>query len=223
MTRVFATFQHDLRLQWRNGLYYVTFIIALFWVMLLPYANELNLRWLLPAMVVGNLLIGTFFYIAGLVLLERDEATPQALRVTPLAFQEYLGSKILTLTLPALAETILIAGIAASWYVDLLPLIAGTTLASCLYCLVGYIAVQRAPSLNAYLIPAGGYAAFLWLPLIGQLAGWQSIWWLLHPMGGVLLLVRAAFEPVVAWEYGMAWLASSCWLVGLAWYALQRR
>ena len=161
MSRLLTTIRYDATLQWRNGFYYVTLMIAGFWALLLPQASALNLRWLMPAMVIGNLLIGTFFFLGGLILLEKDERTPQALRVTPLRLSEYLASKTITLALPALIETTLITGLAVNWRFEPLLLILGLSLAIVIYCLIGYIAVAEASSLNTYIIQAGGYSALL--------------------------------------------------------------
>lgn len=48
--------------------------------------------------MLGNLPLATFFFIAGLVLLEKGEGTLEAQIVTPLTAGGYLASKILTLT-----------------------------------------------------------------------------------------------------------------------------
>lgn len=222
MTRLLTTLRYDATLQWRNGFYYVTLMIAGFWALLLPQASALNLRWLMPAMVIGNLLIGTFFFLGGLILLEKDERTPQALRVTPLRLSEYLASKTITLALPALIETTLITGLAVSWRFEPLLLILGLSLAIVIYCLIGYIAVAQATSLNTYIIQAGGYSALLWIPLLAQLAGWNTWFVLCNPLGGPLMLVSASFEPVGFWPKSLAAGFSILWVLILAAWAHRR-
>ena len=173
----------------------------------------------MPAMVIGNLLIGTFFFLGGLVLLEHDERTPMALRVTPLRFAEYLASKIITLALPAMIETLVIVGLAMNWRFDPWPLVGAISLAITIYCLIGFIAVAHAPSLNAYIIPAGGYSALLWIPLMAQLAGWNPWFVLLNPLGGPLTLAAAAFEPATVWQKSLAAGFSILWVLLLAAWA----
>src|SRR5258705_5397588 len=113
-------------------------------------------------MVVGNLLIGTFSFIGGLVLLERGEGTLTAQVVTPLRIGEYLTAKVVTLTALALAETLVVVLVIAGWRFNALLLIAGAALAAALYCLAGFIAVARYTAINEYLLPSGAYITILW-------------------------------------------------------------
>ncbi|MDX1414924.1 MAG: hypothetical protein R3293_12085, partial [Candidatus Promineifilaceae bacterium] len=100
MTRLASSMKWDARLQWRNGFYYAALIVIIVWTLLLSQIpNTLasigssSLAWLLPAAVLGNLLIGTFYFMGGLLLLEKGEGTLEAQIVTPLRSSEYLISK----------------------------------------------------------------------------------------------------------------------------------
>jgi fluoroquinolone transport system permease protein len=59
-----------------------------------------------------NLQITTFFFVAGLLLLERDEGTLTALAVSPMSPALYLAVWTATLTILAAAETIAIVWLA---------------------------------------------------------------------------------------------------------------
>lgn len=204
MTRLMTAIRYDMTLQVRNGFYTVTVILTVLWALALAYAPE-GLRWLLPPLLVGNLLIGTFYFLGALVLLERAEQTPAALAVSPLRAIEYLLAKTTSLTLLALLETIVIAGAATGWRFDILELLAGALLASAIYCLAGYIAVARYASINEYLLPSGLYIAGLWLPLLAYLGNWKPALLYLHPMSAPLALTEAAFLPTPWWyaPYGL--------------------
>jgi fluoroquinolone transport system permease protein len=158
----------------------------------LAQAGSLALGRLLAPLLVGNLLVGTFFFLGGQVLLERGEATLAAQSVTPLRASEYLAAKVLTLTALGLAET----GALLPWLVrgslNLPLLVAGVAGAGAVYCLVGFVAVARYQAITAYLLPAGGYVSALWVPLLASLAGWPAAWFAWHPLAGPLALVAAA-------------------------------
>ncbi|MCU0494788.1 MAG: ABC transporter permease [Chloroflexaceae bacterium] len=215
MTRLLTTMRCDFTVQWRNGFYAATAVVTAVWLLAAVQA-PFDLRWLLPPLLVGNLMVGTFYFLAGLVLLEKDERTPLALATTPLRHGEYLGSKIITLSGLALAETLLLAGVLAGWRLSPLPLLVGTLLASIIYCLVGALAVARYHAINQFLLPSALVLALLWLPLLAYLAGWQHPLLLLHPFGGPLLLVEAAFFPQPPAEIALALLAGVGW-VSLFW------
>lgn len=212
MTRFMATMRCDVTLQMRNGFYAVTIFLTVLWAALLAQAPT-GIRWALPPMLVGNLLVGAFYFVGGLVLLEKAEGTPAALAVSPLRAAEYLLSKTLSLTFLALLETTVIAGAATNWRFDIAPVVLGTILASALYCLSGYIAVARYSSINEYLLPSGLYIAILWIPLMTYLGNWRPWLLYLHPMTAPMALFEAAVTSAPWWYvpygvlYGAAWVA----------------
>jgi fluoroquinolone transport system permease protein len=223
MKRLLSTLYLDLTLQIRNGLYAATALLTLLWMAVFWQAS-LDLRGLLPAMLVGNLLVGTFFFIGGLVLLEKDERLPLALLTTPLRFGEYLGSKSLTLTVLALIETLLLAGMATQWQLHWLWLVLGSGLAALIYCLVGYAFVVRYQSINEALLPAAGVAGVLWIPLFADLLGWQHWALALLPLSGPLALVHAALAQQPTQQIVAALLISAIWVAVLAgWCVVAQR
>src|SRR5215211_7842383 len=133
MNRLIATIRCDVTLQFRNGFYAATVFVTVLWALILLQIGTLDLRWLLPSLVVGNLMVGTFSFIGGLVLLERGEGSLTAQVVTPLRIGEYLASKVLTLTILAAVETLVIVLILAGWRFNALLLVAGTVLAAAIY------------------------------------------------------------------------------------------
>lgn len=214
MRRLLATIRCDLVLQIRNGFYAATLFVTALWALVLLRIGALDLRWLLPPMLVGNLLIGTFFFLGALVLLERGEGSLTAQVVSPLRAREYLCAKVATLSGLALAETLVLAPIMAGWRFNGALLVVGVLLAAAIYCLAGFIAVARYDSINSYLLPAGAYVSALWLPLLAYLARWQPWPLALHPLSGPLLLVQAAFVPATPGQV-LAGLVSSLAWVGL--------
>ena len=212
MKRLVTTIRCDLTLQFRNGFYAATVFVTAVWALILVQAGSFDMRWLLPPLVVGNLMVGTFSFIGGLVLLERGEGSLTAQVVTPLRISEYLTSKVVTLTLLAVAETLVIVFLMAGRHFNAFLLIIGAVLAAAIYCLAGFIAVARYDSINEYLLPSGMYVAVLWLPLIAYLAQWQPWILYLHPLAAPLLLVEASFEIVTLWQilygfgYSLAWV-----------------
>lgn len=212
MSRLRATLRADVTLQLRNGFYAATAVVGAFWAAILLQAPAFDWRWLLPPMVVGNLLLNTFYFMGALVLLEKSEGTIAALAVTPLRSGEYLAAKVATLAALALAETLLIVALATGGRFNLPLLLLGAGLAAAIYCLAGFVAVARYDSINTFLLPSGLYAGLLWLPLLAYMAQWRHWLLYLHPLMGPLVLVAGAFRPLALWEglYGV--IASGLWV-----------
>ena len=213
MSRLLATLRCDTRLQRRNGFWYAAGFVALYSVVLLHLLDrELRVVALAP-FVWSNLLINTFYFLAGLVLLEKREGTLEALTVTPLRIDEYLASKLTTLTALGLLENLAIVLSTHGPAFRPAPLAAGLALAALLYCLFGFAFVVRYDSINEYLIPSSLFTALLALPLLSYFGIWDGPWMELHPMNGPLVLIKAAFLPVGTGEQLRAALVAAAWSV----------
>jgi fluoroquinolone transport system permease protein len=220
MNRLLATIRCDLRLQQRNGFYYATaFVVAVYALglsQLHAAGARLNLAWLLPAVVLNNLMITTFYFVGALVLLEKAEGTLAAQVVSPLRAGEYLAAKVITLTALALAYNLAVVTLVVGSGFGVLALIAGVGAMGALMVMAGFVAVARYDSVNEYLLPSLPYAAGLMLPL-AYMFGWDSPLLYLHPLQGPMLLMRAAFAPTDAWQLVYSALASALWLGVGAW------
>ena len=201
MTRLAATMRCDVRLQLRNGFYWAGGLRA----------RRLGSRgltaapvvWapLMPPLILGNLVMATFFFMGGLVLLEKGEGTLEAQVVTPLTGGEYLASKVLTLTALSVVENLAVVllthGPAFRW----VPFVAGMAAASVMFCLIGFIVVARYDSINEYLFPTMIYTTLFYLPVLDYAGLWETRWMLLHPLQAPLVLMEGAFYPLHTWEW----------------------
>ncbi len=216
MNRLLSLARCDVRLQVRQGFYIAGAFVAVVWIVILTQIPFADLGRVMPAFLFLNLMVTTFYFVAGLVLYEKEEGTLEALVVTPLRVGEYLFSKTLTLTLLAAAESLAILlfayGLDCAW----LPLLLGVASTAALYTLFGIIAVVRYDSINQFLIPSSLVVALLQLPIVDSIGLWQSWVLWLWPTRATLLLLEAAFRPVAAWEGAYALLYAALWLVLLS-------
>lgn len=220
--RLAATVWCDVRLQFRNGFYYATGFVTLVYGLVLGQLSgeraAVDLTLLLPVFVLDSMLIGTFYFVAGQVLLEKGEGTLEAQVVSPLAAWEYIASKAITLAGPSVAQYLVLVGIYEGLNFGTVLLVAGVVLASALYVLVGLISVARYNSVSEYLFPSLVYSGVMILPLAANVLGPESGLGMLaylaylHPMQGPLELLKAAFSPAAPWQvvYGLGW--SGLWL-----------
>lgn len=220
MHRMIATLRTDARLQLRNGFYYAcAFVLAIYALALsqLPGLGA-RLAWLVPALVLNNLAITTFYFVGGQVLLEKAEGSLSAQVVTPLRAREYLASKTITLTLLALAYNLAVVSLFTGWRIS--PALAlGLAAAAAIYTLFGVVAVARYSALNEYLIPSAGYVGALMLPVPAYALGWRHPLLYLHPIEAPLTLMRGALEPLGAGEWAYGLLYSLLWIGLAAWLA----
>lgn len=203
MTRVVSVLANDVRLQIRYGLYAVSVLMVLIWGVLL---SVLNASRLVPAAVVVapfvaiNLMITTFYFMAGLVLFEKSEGVLPALVATPLRSVEYLLSKSVSLAILAAAETLLIVAFVYGMSAVTFRLVAAALLLGILYSLAGFITVVRFESVNRFLVPSVAVEMALLVPLavhFGVIRHQVLAW---HPVESMMQLMRSGgvSTPVLA-------------------------
>ena len=196
MTAMLTALRWDIVLQARNGFYWATaFLVAMIGALLLnvPEAARANSVVWAPAILLINLQITTFFFVAGLMLLERDEGTLAALAVSPLSASGYLAMRTVSLTGLAAVETIALIwigfGTSGSWS----AILAGTAALGVIYTGFGAAIAVRYESVNAFLLPASAFVGLLLLPLLPHF-GLAPRWpFLVHPLEPPMILLRAAY------------------------------
>jgi fluoroquinolone transport system permease protein len=210
MRRLAATMQTDARLQARNGFYLATAVVMVSSIVLLRWLPANAAMLFFPAVILGNVLVNTFYFASGMLLLERIEGTFMAQSVTPLRLGEYLASKVGTLTALSLAESSIIAVASFGVGAWLATVAAGVGLAAVLLCLAGIALVLRYESINEFLLPSVLYSFLLSVPVLSVFGlGDAALYWP-HPIQGTLALMRidATWTPrglVYAISWPLLW------------------
>ena len=196
MTALLTALRWDVVIQARNGFYWTTaFLVLVVGGLLLAVPEDVraNAALWVPMVVAVNLQITTFFFVAGLMLLERDEGTLAALAVTPLSPGGYLAARMLSLTALAVTETLAVVWIgfdpARAW----LPMLSGMAALGIIYTASGAAMAARYASVNTFLLPASVVVTLLLLPLLPHF-GFAPRWlFMLHPTEPSLTLIRAGY------------------------------
>lgn len=201
----------DSRLQFRYGFYavyaVVTLLIAL-GVSQLPAGVRTTT---LVMVLFGDPGFLGFYFVGALVLFEKNEGVLDALVTTPLSARDYLLSKTLSLSVIAVSGAAVIT--LAVHGVDFNPVwfLLGLGLTVGFFVLVGFVAVARFDSLNAYFLTAIVYTVPLAIPLLDHFDIVSHPLFYLFPTQASLVLIGAAFEPTPLWEvaYGVGYLLVS--------------
>lgn len=217
MKRLTHVLLFDLLIQTRYGFLYGAMFSALLWIALLKPLSEQSLMLFLPPVVMFDLGIVGFYFIAVLVFYEKGQAVLGALVVSPLRFWEYLTSRLTTLTLLALVLSLVLVVFTYGLAFNLWLLLLGTGLMSLISLLVGFIAVAPFRSISSYMMPSGIYSALLYLPMVAYFGWWNHPIFYLLPTQGAMLLLEGAFRPLESWQVLYALLSSLLWIVGLSW------
>ena len=216
MSRLLSTMLCDVRLQFRNGFYYAATIVALFWTLVLSRLAADRLTVWMPVFILSNLLIDTFYFMAGMVLLEKGEGTLLAQGVTPLRNYEYIVSKVATLAGLAVLESFVIVYFGYGPPLAPVMLLLGVLAAAVIFALAGFLVVIRYDSINEFLFPSFLISQIFVPPFLTYFGLFESRWMYVHPLQGAVLLSKAGFGPIEAWQSWYAVVSSILWsAVGL--------
>ncbi len=213
MNRLRAALKQDVIIQYHNKLYAVGVVVSLFLMVVLAFlAEPEQLPVAVPALILLAIGGTTMFYVAGMLLFERDEGTLHAVVVSPLRTREYLWSKLITLTVLATLETIImvvgamfILGRSAVLDWPNVPIfLFGTITLGMIYTLVGLILVVRYDKITAFLFPAAGLVGLLQMPFLYFLDLVKHPIFLIIPPSAPTLIIRGAYLPLTPWEWTYA-------------------
>ena len=162
--------------------------------------------------------IGLMF-IGALVLFEKSENILQALVVTPMKVNDYILSKVFSLTILSIISASVFMGLLSVFgdvEFDILYLALGIILSSVMLILIGFIIVSRMSSINEYLL--GMAMAFLGLtfpPMLNISGLYENVIFYLWPTHASLTLFKGVFfaSGLESWEiaygigYQIFWIA----------------
>ncbi len=212
MRRLLATIRCDIRLQYRNGFYAVSAFVAIVLIIILRRLPDVDWAVWWPAVILENLVVNAFYFMAGLVLLEKEEGSLEAQIVTPLRPWEYLTAKVVSLALLSFFETILVvvavSGVSFNWIL----LGTGILMLIAIYALYGFFVVVRYASISEFILPSALWTLGFSIPLLYYFDLWRHAVLFLHPLQAPLVLMQAAFEPVPAWQIAYGLLYASLWI-----------
>lgn len=200
-SRLATLLRHDTRLQSRYGIYAAYSVVVALYAAMIYFIGAKLPGWVVALTIATDPSVLGFFFLGGLMLLEKAEASRTALAMTPVTAGEYLAAKTITLTGVALVAVTVMGALFhgdVDWPVYLLTVV----LLSAQFTGIGAVFALRFKTVTGYLIGSAG----LMLPLIlpGLLAVFPDM-----PIAAAmlpfaaplrLLLVALGTFDAAAWE-----------------------
>jgi fluoroquinolone transport system permease protein len=157
-------------------------------------------------------IIGIMF-VGALVLFEKSENVLQALVITPMKVDDYIISKILSLTILSLISAaifIILLNIFSGVDFNILYLILGVLLTSVMLILLGFILVSRVNSINEYLLAmVVSFLGLLFPPMLHLSGLYENMMFYLWPTQASFILFEGVFNSsnLEFWEiiYGIVY------------------
>ncbi|WP_272030896.1 hypothetical protein [Oceanobacillus kimchii] len=207
--RIIELFQMDVKFQLRHGFYYAYAIVTIFYIGVLLLIPEAYVQTASILIVFTDPSVLGFFFVGGLVLLERDQSIFSTLYVTPLKIHEYLISKVMSLTLLAAVTSIVLFIVIHQSSFHVVPFLLAVILCSMFFTLLGINLAVRVKSVNAFLYTSPLIVIVFYLPLVDYIGIFDTPIFFILPTQAILLLMESAFRgaPIGIYLYSVAVLA----------------
>ncbi|MBH8597696.1 MULTISPECIES: ABC transporter permease [unclassified Thermoactinomyces] len=170
----------DVRFQWRHGFYAVYAIISTLYILFLRFVPEKYQEDLTITILYSDPSFLGFYFVGGIVLLEKVQKILQPLWVTPLRLSEYLSAKLVSLAFLSSLSSMTIAMGVHGFSGKSLLMVIGIFFSSICFTCWGMILVVHVQTINAFLVGSQVFLLPIALPLLGYwgLAGglWADIW-----------------------------------------------
>lgn len=156
----------DVVFQFKQGFYFIYLLISFVYLLILSQLPLAIAEFALPIIVFSDPSVLGLFFIGGILLLEKDQGVIQTLSVTPLKTQEYLISKLISLSLISIMAVLLITFLSGAGDVNYILLIAGVILTSSFFTLIGIIIATKSRHINAFFVRMIPWMIVLMAPLV---------------------------------------------------------
>ncbi|MBS4539366.1 ABC transporter permease [Clostridium sp. D2Q-11] len=164
--RILNALKSDVKFQFKQGFYFVYIILTLLYMIVIGQIPNKFINYVVPIVIFTDPSFIGFFFIGGIVMLEKIQGVLQYLVITPLSPKEYLISKTISLTILAelagFAITLVTYKDSFNWII----LFLGILLTSIFYTLYGFIVASGCNTINQYFVKMIPYLLILIIPLL---------------------------------------------------------
>ncbi len=204
----------DIQFQYRYGFYFVYGLFTLIYMTILQLVPEPWKATAAMIMIYSDPAILGLFFMGAIVQFEKDEHTLHSLAVSPLKVEEYVLSKLCSLSCIATLVAMAIAGFGT---IIENPLRIGSTvfIGSCLFSAIGLVVATRAQTLNRFILATIPWLLIITLPALVYIVRPDSMWMLLHP--GISLIEICLFGNHLLG----ATISLLFWTVMVVWFSIR--
>lgn len=196
MKRFAAALHNDVRFQFRHGFYWAYLVVTAMYAVLLSFLPESSKPLAVQLIVFSDPSALGFFFIGGIVLLEKGQQVTDCLFVTPLLVREYIAAKVASLGLLSVAAGTSVhlfalgPGSLTAWF------LIGVALTSAFFTLIGLGVAARCRTLNGFFLLSPLYTLVFLPPLFGTVGFYDTPLYYALPTQASLLLIGSGHEPV---------------------------
>lgn len=195
----------DMKFQARYGFYLLYSILTVFYVVLLlslPGEWKENAAAIL---IYSDPAAMGLFFMGAMILLEKSQRVTSFFAVSPIRISEYVGAKVISLSMIALLVAAVLASVANHRL--LLPVLWGTFLSSVLFTLSGMIIAAKITSLNRFILAAMPMEILVFVPAVLHLFDITPDFFEIYPGNVCMDLIRGRGFSITGLLFTMVLIA----------------
>jgi len=198
--RTLSAVHYDIKFQIRHGFYYAYALVSLLYIVFIRVMPADAREYLSIIVLLTDPTVLGFFFIGGIVLLEKDQNIFASLFITPLSLKEYVAAKLASLTMLSLLSSSVIATFAAPGSFNPLLLAVSVVSSSVFFTLAGLALAARVKKINGYIIASPFFLTPFILPLLEFMKLFSSPLFSLLPGYSSVKLLSGAYYGITPVE-----------------------
>ena len=152
MESLFALTKNDFRLQWRYRIIAAYMVVIALYAIIIITANNMLPAWAVAIVIYSDPAVLGFFFLGGLMMLEKGENVRAALAMSAISPTQYLAAKSISLTIVALGAVLVLALCAQLPFTALPLVLFATATTSVMFVCIGAVVALKFNTINGYLI-----------------------------------------------------------------------
>lgn len=191
--RLISSLKQDITFQYRHGFYYAYLVVTIIYIFILKFLPASYQNDFLVFVIFSDTSILGYFFIGGIVLLEKGQGILNNIFITPLRLYEYIISKALSLSFLSLLASITIVFFTHCPPINLSLFMAGVFLSNLCFTFLGLAISARSVNVNSYLLTASLIIIPFCLPLLAHFNILENNTFHLLPTYASLTLIKTIF------------------------------
>lgn len=158
--------RHEMRLQWKNGMYVVYIFVNLVYLFLLGYIPAEYKDMAIAVIIFSDPTFLGMLFVGGIFLLEKNQGIPAAIGISPLGGKGYILGKVISLLTISLITAYVLIVVNKGSNFNFLGVLLSVGLSGSIFTMIGIILGTYAKGTNSFLMLFSIMCLPLTLPVI---------------------------------------------------------
>ncbi|MBN1797097.1 MAG: hypothetical protein JW822_00875 [Spirochaetales bacterium] len=200
--RIWNQLKMDITFQFRHGFYYAYLFVTLIFCLIIVFIPLAFKQFVALFFILTDTSVLGFFFIGGVLLLEKKQDLLNNAAITPLRLCEYILAKVISFSLLSVVSSLIIQATALQVPQNGLLFFFTITFSSILYTLFGLVVGTIAKSLNQYFALSFCFAILI-VPSAAYFLQWTPYEiFTIFPLTAIFMLIKSGIyaTPIHLWS-----------------------